>query len=279
MKRSGKQKRLRFTIMSFTINLSPNFNKLKFYFRDKSQEEITNATNNGVSLQYDFIDEIEFNRISNGLLPIFERYQLTEHYNELLYLILRGMAATDEKYNLLIDIYNEKMKVREVAQFLLTIKELKSNDNLQLVLKPSTSSSAAIKNNAIARWMAELIYEQIEKKNFTMEVFGSQLYTLFDVGGNVDFNAPIDLSKLEALANSRPKNPKPMLKKYNYLSCLSMQPFLDEHTLLKLPDDVKLTDAQANFFFDVLEHIGYINRDNINSEPKDYMHALFANNS
>ncbi|RZK75915.1 MAG: hypothetical protein EOO92_15415 [Pedobacter sp.] len=141
--------------MSFTINLSPDFNKLKYYFRDKTQEEIANATTSGVNLQYDFLDEIEFKRINSGLLPIFERYQLSEHYNELLYLILRAMAATDDKYSLLLDIYNEKMKVREVAQFLLAFLFI-----IMVILMRSFAQVGDI-DPMIAPWIPAIVFSCI----------------------------------------------------------------------------------------------------------------------
>lgn len=261
------------------IHLSPDFNKLKFYFRDKTDAEVADATKNGVTIGFEYLDENEYERISQGLRRIFNEYGLSEHYNELLYFILRANESSNVQYNQLVDIYNENLKAREVAQFLLAIHQLKANEKVQLVVKPTTTPSVAIKDVSIATWMAELIYTNIEQKNFPLDLFGTTLSGQLFNERYFDEDSPLDLAKLEALANSRPKNPKPRLKKLNYQLCIFLQPFLEEHTHMTLPDNVKLTDAQANFFFDVLELIGYFDRESIDSEPKDYMHALFANNS
>ena len=255
----------------FTTTLIPDFRKLTSYFPDLQAGQEVQPTY--ITLEY--IGEENFNRINIELLQKLEEYKLTEHHNELLYLILLKNEQIRVRYDAYWENYNDDLTSKEVAKFLLTFKETRPTEHFQLVAKPSLSSSSAIKDTAIAKWMCQVLYDKIEHKEFPLGLFGEKL--IYDIFGNdSQSNKPIDINRLKAIANKSPKLPSVRLKKLYVELCCYLQPYLMEQTNLNADKGTLLTDQQASFFFDILEMIGYIDREKITSEPKDYIHSMFS---
>jgi hypothetical protein len=260
----------------YQTTIKPNFNKLKTYFPDITAEQILQiAEEGGVSVNLDYMTEESFLRVSEGFKNICNKYKVTEHYDELLYLIMRKNEQIRSRYDAYWQNYEDDQTSKEVAKFLLAFKESKPNHHFQLVAKPITGS-VAIKDSGIAKWMCEQIYNKIEAREYPLGLFGEKLsYDLFGEEGQR--GDTLSLERLRATSNLKPRKPTTKVNRLYVEFCIYLQVYLINHTSLTAPPETLLTDVQANFFFDVLELIGYLDRDKVQSEPKDYMHAMFNN--
>ncbi|RZK43070.1 MAG: hypothetical protein EOO90_05290 [Pedobacter sp.] len=259
----------------YSSTILPNFRKLQDY-NPLTAEQITAIEElGGVHLELDYMDEVEYLRFAEGLKTIATKFGLEDHYTELLYLILKQNEHMRVLYDAYWDNYNDDLTSREVAKILLAYKTSDETQNFHLSIKTFTDT-VTLKDSAIARWMMEEIYNKIEAGEFPLGLFGVKIvYNLF--GDEFGTAKQITDERLKATANLSPRKPTVKLKKLYTEFCLYIQLYLINQTHLTIADGVLLTDAHANFFFDVLELIGYLNRDKIESEPKDYIHAMFNN--
>jgi|GEM_PF-2131411 len=257
--------------------LHPDFNKLHTYFPNTTDADIANIDQaGGVPLYLDYMNEERFSHLSEGFKVVCAKYGIQDHYTELLFLILKKNEQIAARYVAYWQNYNDDKTSSEVAKFLLAFKEADPKHHFQLVAKPVTGS-VAVKDTAVAKWMMEQIYKAVEAREFPLEVFGEKLvYDLF--GDDADTDKPISSDRLKATSMLNPRKPTVRIKKLYVEFCLYIQVYLINQTSLTAPPETLLTDAQANFFFDALELIGYLNRDHIESEPKDYIHAMIKNN-
>jgi len=262
-----------FYMSDYKVNV--DFDKLKEYFLHLTPQQIALLKDQGgMTLNFEFeMPDEEYERFYNELLIILKAYNLEEHINELYYIVITlDNQCQDVKY-LSEERYNDDKTSKEVAQFLLAVKSYKPNQGFQLVAK-SMTDTAAIKNPVVATWMSQLIVDAIEAKNFPFEVFGeSILLHLF--GENPMQEKSISLDRLESASTMKIK--KPTYKDILFRFALHLRTYLNEYTDLKTTGTVILANSHANLFFDIFEMLSYFHRNDIESEPKDYMHALFQN--
>lgn len=261
----------------FDTSLELNLRRLASY---KLGFVIDNHINNGsttlVALEMDYQTEETYNYVVTSFDQLLKKYDLTKHRNELLYLMMRKNEKIRIRYDAYWQNYHDDLTSKEVASFMLAYKESKPNEHLQLAVKPTLNATASIKDTAIAKWMCQVLFDKIETRDFPLGVFGEKiLYNLF--GNDFSTATPIDLDKLKATATRSLRKPTKELNKLKVEFCKFLQTYLNENTELNLPDGILLTDAQANFFFDLLEMLGYHDREDYDSEPKDYIHSLFRN--
>lgn len=258
------------------FKLDLNFDRLKDFFPNITEEYKARIKANGglvPNLEWDYADNAVHYEMFDNLLRILNRYGLQEHINELYYTIIilnDECKVLQERQEI---AYNDSQTTKEVAQFLLTLKTAKENQSFQLVAKSATNT-APIKNTEVAKWMCDLIYKAIEEQKFPFPLLGEHfIWNLF--GKDFSLDLPISMEKLEAASNLKVKKPS---NKNNLVGiCLHLRTYLNTYTHLITPSHVLITNEQANFFFDVLELYGYLNRNKIESEPKDYIHALLRN--
>lgn len=260
----------------YSTKLLPNFNQLKAYFPDITDEMILQVeANQGVPIHLEYQSEDSYNDFSHRLKKALSIYNLVDHHTEILYLILRKNEDIRMKYEALWRDYNDDKKSKEVVAFLLAYKESKPNQQFELVAKPITGT-VAIKDPGIARWMAEVIYDAVEKQTFPIGLFGSKI--MQDLFGDNPFDADeISIERLKNASEQHLRKPTTNISKLYFEFCLYIQTYLVNETHLTIPENVMLTDAHANFFFDLLELLGYLDRTQIESEPKDYVHTMFRN--
>lgn len=119
-----------------------------------------------------------------------------------------------------------------------------------------------------------MIYQAVENQDFPLSLFSTQIYTLFNDG----FGGSLSPAKMKQASELKLVNPKLKLLPMLADMCLYLQAYLINQTHLTLKPNSSFSDAQANFFFDLLSMLKYIEPDLIPSDPKDYIHALIANN-
>lgn len=260
----------------YETKLNPDFNKLRTFFPNITDAEIAQIKiSDGVPVVLEYMSEEGYLHFSEGLKTVVKTYGVADHHEELLYLILQKNEQIRERHDAYWQNYYDDQTSSEVAKFLLAYKESKPNQHFQLVAKPVTGS-VAVKDTAVAKWMCEQIYKAIEARDFPLGVFGEKLlYNLF--GDDFNGNTPISMERLRETTEIKPRKPTVRVKKLFVEFCLYIQVYLINETKLIASPEVLLTDAQANFFFDILELIGYLGREKIESEPKDYIHAMFRN--
>lgn len=260
----------------FDTSIQLNLKQLTSYNLGFDTQDYINNDSTLVALEMDYQTEETYNYVLDAFGQLLEKYNLLQHKNELLYIVMKKNEQIRIRYDAYWENYNDDLTSKEVASFMLSYKESKPNEHLQLAVKPTLSATASIRDTAIAKWMCQVLYDKIETRDFPLGLFGEKmLYNLF--GNDFSNTTPIDLNKLRTTATRSIRKPTKELNRLKVELCQFLQPYLNENTVLNLNDGVLLTDAQANFFFDVLEILGYHDRDDFDSEPKDYMHALFRN--
>jgi len=261
----------------FETTLKPNFRKLTDYFTDLTEAKINEIeASDGVPVILEYMNEDDYYRVSDGLKSLLNKYSIDGHWDEILYLLLQKNEQMRVRYDAYWRNYEDDLTSREVAKFLLAYKTSNPRHDFHLSAKTMTGN-LTIKDSAISRWIAELIYQNIEDQKFPFHLFGEKI--IFNLLGE-DFtsNPIISMERLQATANLKPQKPTKKIKKLYVELCLYLQVYLINRTERTAPANVLLTDAQANLFFEVLELLGYLDRDKVESEPKDYIHAMFRNN-
>lgn len=257
------------------LKLDLNFDRLKNYFPNISEDEKTQIKSQGgywFNLEWEYNDDT-YKRWYGELSTILDAYGLQDHINELYFTVI----MLDYQYRSIEDFldkdYQDVQTSKEIAQFLLTFKTAKPNQPFTLVAKALTST-ASVKNEQIANWMCQQIYDAIEAKKFPLDLFGEKV--LLHLFGPDPMNIQsISLDRLQAASKLNPR--KPTYKKYLANFCIQLRAYLNEHTNLPTPEGVLLANVHADLFFDIFEMLRYLNRMNISSEPKDYIHALLRN--
>lgn len=257
------------------FKVSLNFDRLKSYFPNITDQQKALIIEQGgytINFESEYHDEV-YQELYVGLSEILNRYNLEDHINELYYIIiLLDNQYQEIRYSSEV-AYNDDKTAKEVAQFLLTFKNAQPKQAFQLVAK-SLTDTGAIKNPDVAKWMCQVIYDALEARNIPFDTFGEQIY-LHLFGMNPLDGEPISMERLETASNLSVRKPK--FSNLLFKFCLHLRTYLNDETELKSGDNVLLSDIHANLFFDAFEFLGYLNRNNIQSEPKDYMHTLFRN--
>lgn len=228
----------------------------------------------------------DYEKLCKKILTAIEKHGLLGQKEELLYLIFREDENLEELTYLDKLRFDETQKAIDVSKFLLGFNNAINNplfqigikENVGTIYKPKTNSYF-IENEEISKWMCQLILDAIENGQYPEYMFGA---TFTESIAGLKLNSekyPIDIKHLTNGLNLKNKSYNVLRKKRYAQFCLAVKKFLESHTTLETPQGVKLTDAQANFLFDTLEALSYLDNDKIDSEPKDYIHSLIRNHT
>lgn len=276
------------------IRIYPDFKKLSDYYPTTDERKIKTAKSQGIKLRLNYSDEenpfvareeyqMDLNLPKEKLINflenvnvVLETHRLTEHYNEIVLITLMANENLIYDYDLYWDFYEEDLKAKEVAKFLLAYKNADANNPFQLVIREKigrTIESSAVKDPEIAKWMCELILQAIEKQPFHLGILGERITGHLGLDGK----NRISYANLKKTSELSLKTPKVLLQKLMVQLCLELVPYLNNYTHLVTPNKVIMGNRQAEFFFDLLESLQYINSERIDSFPRDYIHAMFKN--
>ena len=230
------------------------------------------------------LDEEQYQRYYDGLKGVIAKYNLSDFQEELLYIIFREDETLGDNLRNDQQRHDYLENTIEVSKFLLAFKNSGDNPSFQIGVKENVGTHLMpinkthfIKSAQISSWMCQLIWDAIEAGNLpyglvdeqsTENIFGSAYY------GN---QAPIKIENLERGANLENKKFSVYRRKRYVEFCYEIKSFLEEFTSLKTPQGVKITDEQANLFFDVLAVFDYLDIEKIESEPKDYIGSMIRN--
>ncbi|MCX3266468.1 hypothetical protein [Pedobacter agri] len=258
----------------FSTTLLPDFRKLSDYFNNLQEHHILEVEKlGGVPVHLEYYNEQMFRELEVNLNKLLNHYNLQHHFKEMLYLILSKSEEIGKQWTAYKQKYNDDIMLKEIATFLLGISRIKPNETLQLNIKPSLSETIKLKNSDVTKWVTDVMYKAVENQDFPLSLFGTQIYTLFDDG----FGGNLSPAKMKQASELKPDNPRHKLLPMMANMCFYLQSYLINQTHLTLQPNTSLSDVQANFFFDLLSMLQYIEPELINSEPKDYIYSLLAN--
>jgi len=263
--------------------LHPDLTKIKSYLWEGQIPE--HQKRGYVQLEL-VISEEQYESYTNGLKEIFVKYNLVEHTEELLFVIFREDEILGEK---LIDDMLRQQHIEnaiDVSKFFLAYKTAQDNPLFQIGVKVNTgtenrpnSKNYFIKNEEISKWMCQTLTDAIEKGNYPGGIFG-EVWEESIVGLNITGKQhPLRIENLKTGSNLKAKSYNVLTNKRYVEFCQNLLFFLSVHTHLKAPEGIKMTDALANFMFDVLSTLQHLNRETIGSHPKDYINTMIKNTS
>jgi hypothetical protein len=253
--------------------LHPNFSTLSKYI--ELQDSLNNELNfkDGIEVRvepfFDSQNDLKFCgdhilEIESGFRLICNKYNISEHYDNLMYLSLSMLKEIDELKFHAEDTYAYKKRSKELAQLLLAFKESGERHFTNLMLKTLTST-VKISEPKLMTWICSLIEDSIQNGSVPYHVLG-----LEDMQMN-------DEVQLEIKANQRLIIPPVGFKKYYADFCFHLYPYLINETRLRPEANVLLSDAMANFYFDLLVLLEMLNPNEVQSEPQDYIRTILKN--
>jgi hypothetical protein len=287
------------------IRIKPDFNKLIDYFPDTSAEKVKYIEEHGLRIRLSYSDEKDsdthkepyqidldyttekqLSALYNGLRKgiKFKHYSyVKESVDEVILLALLGNERLGKDFRWYIEFYEGDKKAKEIAKLLLHCKKVIVDKTSSILFKGDTKSrgkieavSLRIADENIMTWIYDLIYRSIVSAKFPLGAFGGQVYSHLDINP-FGTTTEIDFEKIDKTANLNLKSPNVQHKRLLMFLCADMLRFLRKHTILNNKPKVRLTNDQANFFYDLLCVLGHLNRDDHTILGRDYMHTLFKN--
>lgn len=257
------------------IFIYPDVNNLKQYF-DYPQEKIDQIKNQGIRIKTDFYSEEFYAKVIEDFKIIAKQYLVLGHLEELIFLIIYYNEQMVNYSDTLWQNYEDDKISKEVAAFLLAFKKNEIDGDIQLAIKDKDGTHS-IKNNAVSKWMCNLIAEAVEKGNMPFDVFGEKIFYDF-FGMKMDFNNKLEIEKLQQASKIKLKTPKVLQQKiivkfYEYL-----KPYLEDNTNLITKDKSALTNIQAEFFFDLFHILGLLSFEDAKPTKAKYMRTIIKNN-
>jgi hypothetical protein len=263
-----------------TFILTPNQRILSRYLTNATDAEfdaeypdyIPQSTENIVEWSV-FDNEVAFEKDFKELLA---KYNLIEHYDNLLYLTLYTFDSAWQGIQWAYDDYQSKKRARELAKLLLLLKQT-APGKLCGIGFSSLMDTAKTTDPLLNDWISKTLENAIESKSFPIGAFGDNVLQMLTDKHNPLEPEPANIDKLKRYASKRLVNPKNQITKGKATICLSIYHYLQGETNLKASENTIFSDAQLNFLFKLLQLLKQVDEQNIDSEPKDYMRTLLMN--
>jgi len=220
-----------------------------------------------------FNDEAAFEKSFKELLT---KYNLIDHYNNLLYLTLYIYDQVWQSIQIAYDDYSSKKRTRELAQLLLMLKGTKKGKLDQIMFK-SLTDTAKTTDSLLNDWISGTLIEALEQKKFPIGGFGATVLEMLSDEEHPLKPDTVNEAKLQQYAKMRLIHPKNRINKAKVSISLLVYSYLEGETQLKAEGEASFSDVQLNFFFELLELLKQVDRNNMKSLPKDYMRTLIFN--
>lgn len=221
-----------------------------------------NARHNGT--EFMFIG-IHLKRTKQKLQTLIDDHNLTPHKENILFLLLYTYVLIDDADEYLNFNLYRKNQTKQLAQFLLALKNTPGSKLVSLNLKSvHESGTAKITDPELITWIYKGIQQQLES--------GSQ-HPGFMTPHDMELTTEEDLTFHATQVIPRPTR-APIADYF-----MPLHKFLINETDFKPEGSAQLSDDMARFYFELLTILEVINPDKIQSEPKDYIHASFTNHA
>lgn len=264
------------------VKLKPDLSKIKQYL---NQNDLLKWMELGyVQLELTF-NQKEYENYSKQLMKIFKEFRLSLHEEELLYIVFK---EDEHLMNQNIDDklkYDDTQRTIDICNFLLMFQNDRERQSLQIGAKENVGTefikktqSHFIQYQDITDWMFKLIYDGIKKGQHPLHMFGETFFeSIAGLRTPMD-DFPISKDSLEYGASLSNKSLEVLKKRRQVEFCKNIiKSFLQEHTEMKTPPGMRLTNEQSDFFFELLCSLGHIDRQNVKKPYRNYFHNLFKN--
>jgi|GEM_PF-4972064 len=237
---------------------------------------------------YEFIPLLEIDavwkeeqriNIETAFQELAERYKIVQHYDTLLYICLVESNNAELKLKGKHDTYKSYRRLKELAQLLLLY-------NAEQKYKPKTIAVASLtdkvklNDEVLIEWLGTTIKNAIEEQKFSVAQFGEEAFTLTSNtdGKIIAGKQTLNYNAIEGLAKRYMREPG-IRERNKYLSSFLFMVlnFLSNETVLTTKPNVKFSDDQLNFLFYIAKLFDWLQEDDFESEPKDYIKTLLNN--
>lgn len=269
--------------MSHVFNLQPDFLLLKKYgYIDGSNEVLQQALINKhtwpVEIESVWTQDKRI-EIASQFEELIKEFHLHDIHHTLLYICLVESNDADANYQNAFDTYKKHKAQRELAQILLLFK--KENPHQPDRIKISSLQNAInITDADLINWIGNTLKSAIESKDYPPTGLGGILLSFIaDKNGKInEKDQPLNYDTV--LAASQLAIRKPGIRERNrhlakFLSNVLL--FLNNETILRGSERIKVTDRQLSFLFRVATILEWIDENDFDSEPKDYLSTLLSN--
>lgn len=258
-----------------SITIKPNHRKLTECGFVLSIKEINALeTGKGLNLDLEYFDEARYNQFSTEFAKLISEYNLGQHHDELLFVILTKQEGIMKRYEAYILNYNDDVAIRDFSKFLLMYLQASDDDTIELKIKVN-GKYTKITNTPCSKWTMDIITQAILAKSITFASIGEKLfYDLF----HEEFNLTDQELKLKLAKMATRTLQAPHLK-FKYMTTellVDVREYLIDQTHLTTPNNILLTNEQSRFLFGLLSALQFIDKDKP-SVPVDYMHTTFHN--
>lgn len=265
------------------IKLKPDLAKISNYL---NPFQMKRALEEGYVTVEPVFDQEDGDRYKQQLEAVITKHGLNELRDELLLVIFMEHENLNESLLYDKEQYDSINTAIEVSNFLLAIKQADTNHSIQIGIKENSGTANRpvnknyfITDQVISKWMGQLIIDAVESGKYPDFEFG-EIFRDSIAGLNLTGQQQeIKIENLKYGAKLKNRSFNVYKKRRQVHFCLHIKTFLDKYSILNAPVDVKITDAQANCFFDILFALGYINPEDIESEPKDYISSMIRNHT
>ena len=260
--------------------VKPDYDTIaKYYSMSESKEQFADQyAEDGypivIDAYYNSKDELFFSgdhikQVEKAFKVILLKYDLLDHYDNLLFLILKKKYQTDQIFFAMEDEYLPQKRAQELAKLILAFKTVSEDHLVSISLKTTDSSDTAIlKDKKLISWLGKLLLKAIDENK--------EPISLFSLTGDKFLRGSIE--ELKSIAKKTIKSPYVGRKKYLADFCFYLHPYLISETAIRPDVETNFSDSELNFYYEVLVLLEMLpNHDRIGSNPEDYIRTLLKN--
>lgn len=213
--------------------------------------------------------------IEREFKALTEKYDIADHYDNLLFLALSKYISIDETMLYYEEEYMYKKRSKELASLLLALKTtpLKKFDSLQL---RTNTDTIKVTDKHLCEWLGKIILEAVNNGKEPVHLFGLSVDQFIRGSNEITGNKDLNLELLMNTASMKLKAPHIGNKKYVAQLCLYLYPYLINETSIRPNSKVRFSDKQLNFYFDMLTLFEMVSPKE-NYDAKDYMRTSLKN--
>ena len=259
----------------------PDFTLLsKYYGFQTTPEALQKEYVDGYQIQVDwYYTDAMVEDITRRFTDIVNRYELSEHFDNLMFLILSKVQYMENALTTAIEENDNLHRAKELAGLLLSYEAPELKNTPTLTIK-GTNGRYNVKDPVLSKWIGELIVKALVQGPLPLTLFNYAIDYLFTEGKGEQRR--IDISKVKAVHNQKPQKTSSYISQYRTRLkaefCYYLLPYLNGETSLAKPDGKNFSDKQLNFLYEMMILLDIIKPECFDSsmdyEPKDLIRNL-----
>jgi hypothetical protein len=258
------------------FNPKPNFTKLSKYYQFQVSPEILQeqyADGFPILIDWYYTNEM-VDGITEQFTEIVNRFGLSDHTDNLMYLVLTKAQEFEALVTAAIDENNMMLKAKELAGFLLAYQNKEANSAPALLLKGFTDTYK-ISDPYLSAWIGSLVSKAITNGDVPLQLMNMATDYLFIE--TVDGERRISKNKVEDVYNRKWQNTSTYINQYQTRLraefCFYLLPYLNNETSLTKGDNNNFSDQQLSFLYEIMILLEFIKPGafdkSMDYEPKD----------